>query len=174
MLNALANHLKNLSEKSQDKFREEVKNRLDGRYTDDQIAAIKEFIFLLPATLKQLSIYWNRKDTPPGAKRVSGFIITYIYQLSDFFPEEEHGFFGYLDDAYFVVRAYLKINDHFLRDWHDKSPDEMLLFDRARQLITVPSLLIPDEAAKIDKMVDSLINGKTGDFEEIMRGFGSR
>lgn len=173
MLNALANHLKSLAEKSPDKFREEVKQHLSGKSTEDQIAVIKEFIFLLPATLNQLSRYWNLKETPADAKRVSGFIITYIYQLSDFLPENQHGLFGYLDDAYFVVKSYLMINDRFLRNWQDRTPEELALSNRARQLIDIPRHLIPDEADKIDKMVESLMAGKTKDFEAIMNGFNN-
>ena len=171
MLNALAKHLKELAEKSPEKFREEVKMKLNGKATDDQVAVIKEFIFLLPATLNQLSRYWNRKDTPPDAKKVSGFIITYIYQLSDFLPENQHGLFGYLDDAYFVVKSYLQINDRFLRNWHDRTSEEIALSDRARQLVDVPRMLIPDVATRIDKMVDSLMEGKTSEFESIMGSF---
>jgi uncharacterized membrane protein YkvA (DUF1232 family) len=173
MLNALANHLKTLAENSPAKFRAEVKQRLNGKCTDDQIAAIKEFIFLLPATLNQLSLYWNRKDTPPDAKRVSGFIITYIYQLSDFLPEDQHGLFGYLDDAYFVVKAYLQINDRYLRNWQDRSHEEMALSNRAHQLIEIPRHLIPNEADKIDKMVESLMDGRTAEFDAIISGFNS-
>jgi hypothetical protein len=173
MLNALAIHLKELAEKSPEKFREEVKVKLNGKATDDQVAVIKEFIFLLPATLNQLSRYWNRKETPADAKKVSGFIITYIYQLSDFLPENQHGLFGYLDDAYFVVKSYLQINDRFLRNWHDRTPDELALANRARQLVDIPRILIPAEVDKIDKMVESLMEGKTGDFEAIMSGFNN-
>ncbi len=173
MLSALDHQLRSLAQNSYDRFKEEISERENGKITEEQLAALKEFIFLLPATLKQLSIYWNQKDTPPDAKRVSGFIITYIYQPNDFLPEAHHGLFGYLDDAYLVVQAYLKIQDHFLRDWHEKSPEELDLIERARQLIIAPQLIIPDVTAKIDRMVDSLIEGDAAEFEDAIIKSGS-
>jgi uncharacterized membrane protein YkvA (DUF1232 family) len=173
MLSALDHQLRALAQDSYDQFREEVSERENGKITVEQVAALKEFIFLLPATLKQLSIYWNRKDTPPDAKRVSGFIITYIYQPNDFLPEAQHGLFGYLDDAYLVVQAYLKIQDYYMRDWQEKSSEELKLIDRARELIMAPQLIIPEVTARIDRMVNSLIEGDTAEFERAMIKGGS-
>jgi uncharacterized membrane protein YkvA (DUF1232 family) len=164
MLNALDNQLRLLAQNSYGRFREDIKERTGSEVNDDQLGALKEFIFLLPITLKQLSIYWNRKDTPPDAKRVSGFIITYIYQPRDLLPEGKHDLFGYLDDAYLVVQAYLKIHDHFLKDWHQLPAEDLDITVRARKLILGPQMLIPEVTAKIDKMVDSLINGNPRDF----------
>jgi uncharacterized membrane protein YkvA (DUF1232 family) len=168
MLNALENQLKNLAQNNFNKFREEVNERAGGHATEEQISALKEFIFLLPITLRQLSIYWNRKDTPPKAKKVSGFIITYIYQPRDLLPEGKYGLFGYLDDAFLVVQSYLKIHDHFLKDWRQMPPEDLDLTERARKLIMVPQIFIPEIAVKIDKLIDSLINGDQNDFMEYM------
>jgi uncharacterized membrane protein YkvA (DUF1232 family) len=173
MLSALDHQLRTLAQDSYNQFREEVSERENGKPTEEQLSALKEFIFLLPATLKQLSLYWNRKDTPPDAKRVSGFIITYIYEPNDFLPQARHGLFGYLDDAYLVVQAYLKIQDQFLRDWHRKSQEELALIERARQLIVAPQLIIPDVTVKIDRLVDSLMKGDTAEFDKAMSGGGS-
>jgi uncharacterized membrane protein YkvA (DUF1232 family) len=168
MLEALDKQLRTLAQDSYNQFIEEVMERQKGKITDEQLAGLKEFIFLLPATLKQLSIYWNQKDTPADAKRVSGFIIGYIFHPNDFLPEARHGLFGYLDDAYMVVQAYLKIQDHYLRDWHDKSAEDLDLTERARRLIIAPRLIIPEVTAKIDKLLDSLIKGDSTEFEQAM------
>jgi uncharacterized membrane protein YkvA (DUF1232 family) len=165
MLNAFDNQLRSLAETSYDQFRNEVKKRMNGILTEEQLSTLKEFIFLLPTTLKQLSLYWNKKDTPHDAKRVSGFLITYIYQPNDFLPENKHGLFGYLDDAYFVVEAFLQIQDRFLRDWHDKKSDELELISRAKRLIDAPRLIIPQETAQIDSMIKALIEGDNEKFK---------
>jgi uncharacterized membrane protein YkvA (DUF1232 family) len=170
MLNALDNQLRSLAQNYFDRFKEDIKERTGGQVSEDQVSVLKEFIFLLPVTLKQLSIYWNRKDTPAEAKRVCGFIITYIYEPRDLLPEGKHELFGYLDDAYLVVQAYLRIHESFLKDWRQLPSEDLKITERARRLITAPRMLIPDITAKIDNMVESLINGNNGDFDKIMSG----
>lgn len=168
MLKALANQLRNLADNAADGFVEAIKKRMNGKATEEQITKLKEFIFLLPATLRQLSGYWNDKSTPAKAKEMSGLLISYIYQPNDFIPENKNGLFGYLDDAYVVVSAFLKIQDLYLRDWQDKSDEELQLAQRARELIVAPRIVIPEEAAKIDKMIDSFMGGEIESFEEFL------
>ncbi len=168
MLNALELQLRNLARDSYKQFTDEVSGRVKGKPTDEQLAALKEFIFLLPATLRQLSKYWNRKDTPPDAKRVSGFLMTYVYEPNDFLSETRHGLFGFLDDSYLVMQAYLKIQDRFLRDWHQKSFEELELIKRAEKLIVAPQMLIPAITSRIDKIVDALMAGDNAEVERIM------
>lgn len=155
MLKALADQLRRLAGEDEQGFRASIDRRLGGRATEEQIKAIKEFIFLLPPVLQQLSNYWNDESLPSEAKRLSGYIITYIYNPEDYFPEEEHGLFGYLDDACLVVSAFLRIQDSYLRDWQDKSALELKLVERARELIVVPELVIPEEAERLKALLDS-------------------
>ena len=108
MLKALANQLRNLATEDEAGFRECIRKRLGGGPTDEQVKAVKEFIFLLPPVLQQLSDYWSDEACPSQAKKLSVRIITYIYSPDDYLPEEEHGLFGYLDDAYLVVSAFLR------------------------------------------------------------------
>jgi uncharacterized membrane protein YkvA (DUF1232 family) len=172
MLKALADQLRNLADTSGDKFEEAIKERLDGKTTEEQISRLKEFVFLLPPTLKQLSGYWSEKSTPTKAKELSGLIISYIYQPNDFLPEGNTGLFGYLDDAYVVVSAFLRIQDLYLRNWQDKSDEERELATRARDLIVAPGIVIPDEVARIDEMIDSFMSGKTAGFQEFLQDSG--
>lgn len=168
MLKALANHLRQLAETSDKRFRDAVVKRMNGKSTEDQIRAMKEFIFLLPMTLKQLSSYWNDKNTPTKAKKLSGLIISYIYQPDDFLPENDNGLFGYVDDAYVAVSSFLRIQDLYLRDWHEKTTEEIDLEKRARTLIVAPRIVIPNEVARIDRMIDSFMEGKIESFEEFL------
>ena len=155
MLKALANQLRTLASEQEDRFHKSVEKRLGGKATEEQIKAIKEFIFLLPPVLQQLSDYWKDESLPSEAKKLSGHIITYIYNPDDYLPEEEHGLFGYLDDAYLVVSAFLRIQDSYLRDWQDKSAMELKLVERARELIVVPEIVIPEEAKRIEALLDA-------------------
>jgi len=166
MLKALTNQLRLLAETANDQFREAVSKRLNGIATEEQISALKEFIFLLPATLKQLSTYWNDKNTPSKAKQLSGLIISYIYQPDDFVPENGNGLFAYVDDAYLTVAAFLLIHDLYPRDWQNKSEEEIELERRARKLIVAPRIVIPAEVAQIDSMIESFMDGNIESFEE--------
>ena len=172
MLKALANELRNLADTTRDQFEEAIRKRLDGKTTEEQVSKLKEFIFLLPPALKQLSGYWNDKSTPTKAKEMSGLIISYILQPDDFLPEGSTGLFGYLDDAYVAVSAFLRIQDLYLRDWQDKTDEERGLAERARNLIVAPRIVIPDEVARIDKMIDSFMSGETGSFQEFLQASG--
>jgi uncharacterized membrane protein YkvA (DUF1232 family) len=168
MLKALANQLRNLANGDGDDFVEAIKKRMNGKATTEQVTKLKEFIFLMPSTLKQLSGYWSDRSTPVKAKEMSGLIISYVYQPNDFIPESKNGLFGYIDDAYFVVSAFLKIQDLYLRDWQEKSDEEIQLARRARELIVAPRIVIPEEAAKIDRMIDSFMSGEIDSFEEFL------
>ncbi|KPJ49074.1 MAG: hypothetical protein AMJ41_03645 [candidate division Zixibacteria bacterium DG_27] len=155
MLKALTNQLRILAGEDEQGFRKSIEKRLGGRATEEQMKAVKEFIFLLPPVLQQLSNYWNDESFPSEAKRLSGHIITYIYAPHDYLSEEQHGLFGYLDDAYLVVSAFLRIQDSYLKNWQDKSPLELQLVKRARELILVPDLVIPEEAKEIEALLHS-------------------
>lgn len=168
MLKALAYHLRQLADTADDRFREAVVGRLDGKATEEQIRALKEFIFLLPVTLKQLSSYWNDKHTPAKAKKLSGLIISYIYQPDDFLPENNNGLFAYVDDAYVAVSAFLRVQDLYIRNWQDKSSEEIDLEKRAHKLIIAPKIVIPNEVARIDSMIDSFMEGKIESFAEFL------
>lgn len=155
MLKALANQLRVLAGEQEENFRESIEKRLGSKATEEQLKAVKEFIFLLPPVLQQLSNYWNEESLPSEVKRLSSHIITYIYDPEDHLPEEEHGLFGYLDDAYLVVSAFLRIQESYLKNWQDKSALELRLVERARELIVVPDLVIPEEAKRIKALLDT-------------------
>jgi len=155
MLKALVNQLTTLAREDEQGLRKSIERHLGGRATEEQMKAVKEFIFLLPPVLQQLSEYWKDESLPSEAKRLSGHIITYIYNPDDYLPEEEHGLFGYLDDAYLVVSAFLRIQDSYLRDWRDKTAMELKLVERARELIVVPEIVIPEEVKRIEALLDS-------------------
>ncbi|MEE9553400.1 MAG: hypothetical protein V3W18_03795 [candidate division Zixibacteria bacterium] len=168
MLKALANQLRHLADTEGDVFRASVAKKMGGRTTEEQIGTLKEFIFLLPITLKQLNSYWNDNHTPSKAKQLSGLIISYIYQPDDFLPENSNGLFAYLDDAYVAVAAFLRVQDLYLRDWQNKTAEEIDLEKRARELIVAPKIVIPGEVAKIDSMLDSFMSGEIRSFEEFL------
>lgn len=168
MLKALSDKLKELARNTDDDFRAAVKKRLDGKVTEEQISALKEFIFLLPPTLKILDSYWDDPKTPPDVKKLSGLLIAYIIRRDDIFSDEKLGLFGYLDDSYIVVSAFMKIQEVILRDWQDKSPEERDLSKRALKLIVAPRIIIPDETSAIDEVMKLFVKGHITSFEDYL------
>ncbi len=163
MLEVLAYQLRQLADEGEEEFRAVLKSRIKGSLTEEQVKATKEFIFLLPPVLRYLSAYWNDKKAPRELRRFSSNIIAYIYHPHDYLAEEELGLFGYLDDAYVVVSAFLKIQETYLKDWQEKSREELELVERARELISVPKVLIPNVTERLDKLFESWQDGKSVD-----------
>lgn len=159
MLQALQNHLRSLASDKSDKLKKEIEAHWGREVTEEQAQAIKEFIFLMPAALKVLSQYWSEKKTPSAAKHLAGLIITYVYHPHDLISDNEHGLFGYIDDAYLVVSSFLRIQDMYIHDWNEKSELERNLAQRARELINVPQLLVPSETLIIDEAIDNWQEG---------------
>ncbi len=168
MLKALSDKLKELARNTDDDFRAAVKKQLDGKVTEEQIGTLKEFIFLLPPTLKILDSYWDDPKTPPDVKKLSGLLIAYIIRRDDIFSDEKLGLFGYLDDSYIVVTAFMKIQEMILRDWQDKSSEERELTERARKLIVAPRIVIPEETTGIDEVMELYIRGHITSFEDYL------
>ena len=160
MLKVLDDQLRSLAHSNEDDFRMAIAVRLNGKVTEDQIKSIKEFIFLMPPVLKQLTNYWNAKKTPAEAKRFSGLILTYIFHPDNLISQEHNGLFGYIDDAYLVVASFLRMEEMAFKDWHQKSSQEFELLQRCRNLISAPILVIPNEVIQIERIIDSMIQGK--------------
>jgi uncharacterized membrane protein YkvA (DUF1232 family) len=160
MLQALQVHLRMLVESDSGNLRNEISERFGVKATDEQVQAIKEFIFLMPPALKILSQYWSDKATPGNVKKLAGSILTYIYHPDDLLSENEYGLFGYLDDAYLVVSTFQRIQDLFIRNWDQKSEMERDLMERTNKLLHAPRLIIPDTADSIDSTLDKLIAGE--------------
>jgi uncharacterized membrane protein YkvA (DUF1232 family) len=166
MLQALSNELKDLSDNSFEQFREAIKKRLNGQLTEEHVSKLKEFIFLMPPIIKILNGYWNDRTTPTKAKKLSGLILSYTLKPNDFISEEEYGLFGYLDDAYLVVSSFLHIQDLYLRDWQDKSTEEIDLTKRSRDLIVAPDIVIPEEATRMKEFIGMYLDGEVNSVED--------
>lgn len=166
MLKALDEQLRALARSDSDNFKEIIAQRFNGKVTDDQVKTLKEFIFLLPAVLRQLKNYWDDESAPKQAKKLSGLILTYVFNPNDFLSLEKYGLFGYLDDAYLVVSSFLVIEEAFPRNWDQRKHEEIKLVHRAKELIAAPRLVIPEETSKIDKMIAAVLHGQSEGFRD--------
>ena len=55
-----------------------------------------------------------------------------------------------------------------MRDWQEKSPEEIDLTERAHKLVVAPRIVIPDETEKIDEFIELFDRGEINSFEDYL------
>lgn len=122
---------------------------------------LKEFILLLPAIERRILDLWLWLPASYKLKNTVSHFLTYMYQSHDFIPENEgNGLFGYLDDVYLAALFYESIINEIegamefclLREDGD-------VLGRIIGLKRTARSVIPDEAVRIEKMLEELIKG---------------
>lgn len=164
MLRALKEQLKVMALNEDNKFHEELKKRVGKKATELLKNRIKQFILLMPDIVEKIHFYYGHVQKEDlKSKRLGGYLLAYIYHPQDMI-NEEWGLFGYLDDAYFSAVVFEKIikeiasEDQFLVE-PNKEFNESL-----QQLIVTVRSVIPEEAKKIDEMIESILKGETDIF----------
>lgn len=109
--------------------------------------AWRNMILLMPDLLERIRREAAAGENPE-ARKLFGFLLTYIYLEKDLIPEDENGFFGYLDDAYLVTAAHRRIAGI------DAMPESKEWLETVRRAV-------PKEAARLDEMLSELLMGRT-------------
>lgn len=166
MLTAFEMQLKRLANDPGDKFHENIRKRVGKRATSMIEMRLKNMILRTPKLLNQARIYWGRDKMPSEVKRLSGFVMTYIYHPQDFLPDDEYGLFGYLDDAYLVAIVYEEILRNIIRLGRGLNESDAKYFNEIKTLKRSVKAVIPNEAKKIEKMVKGLLKEDAAAFCE--------
>ncbi len=153
MLIALKEELKRLAADPKDPFHHKIRARVGKRATGMLEKRLKQTVLIMPSLITRIRIYWERKDSSASIKKLGGFLFAYLYNPQDFLSEEEHGLFGYLDDAYLVICIYEKVLEGNLGI--DGEDIEFLkVITKTKKYV---ESLIPAETKKIKEMVDEAI-----------------
>ncbi len=168
MLNALKNQLVLLAEHSDNTLQKQIKKRLGAKAAAELTPKLRNFILVMPEMIAQIRAWADHKEIPLQSRKLHGFLMTYLYHPVDFLPEEAHGFFGYLDDAYVVGSIYYKTlqelgNDHsrFISQHKD-------IADQVAGWLVDTQKVIHSVTLEIDRMIDELAAGDDHRFQQLM------
>ena len=160
MLRALKEQLMQLSTVDKDSFAEKIQAHISEHEAPAAINSLRNLILIMPDLIHQIRVWANDSRVPAKDKELHGFILTYLYQPVDFLPESEHGFFGYLDDAYFVGAVYISTMLHMDYGTRQFLQNLSGLENKVPEWLETARKVMPDEAEKIDVLVKQLLEGK--------------
>jgi len=156
MLRTFNDRLKTLALDPRDSFTTEIRRIAGPRTAPFYEHALRRMILRTPAMLAQIRAWAAASEVSSETRRLHDFALAYLQNPQDFLPERNHGFFGYLDDAYLVASVY----DRTMHadDWAELSPlvDDLSLPPEVPGWISAARALLPDVMAKIDRTLDAL------------------
>jgi uncharacterized membrane protein YkvA (DUF1232 family) len=160
MLFAFREHLKALAEDDKDPFHAKIRDRVGKRATKLLEKRLRQLIVITPDVVDRVHLLWRQfpKDAP--AKKVGGYLLSYLYHPKDFLDEGKHGLFGYLDDAYFAALVYEFVLKSVQGTGVKLTPKDNRFLCEVVNMKAATKLVIPDEAKKIDDMFSEIQSDK--------------
>lgn len=128
---------------------------------------LKNFILCLPDLLQQINSWIESPEVPKNIKQLYWYLMTYLYHSLDVLPEEEFGFWGYLDDAYFAGLAYQKIlNEYRLLPAGGQSPSTFA--SQIEGWLQKTRQVLPTQTETLDLLFAKLLMGQKEAFVEVL------
>ena len=172
MLRAFEAQLKRMADETSVAFRSEITKRLGKEVPQELEDGLKNFILLTPKIINRIYYHWNVEKTHSDIKRLGGFMLTYLYHPTDFLSTKKYQLFGYLDDAYLVCLVYEKVIEEILTAEQPFLEQDREYFEELMVLKPSIKLVIPDEASKIEALLESLIQEKYESYEALFQASG--
>lgn len=167
MLRALKKQPNQLAEDSHGQFIAKIEARMGGRSTPEDMAALKNFVLLLPDMIAQIRLWAEDQKVPAEVKGLHGFVLTYLYHPLDLIPEEPYGLFGYLDDAYLVGDVYHRTMMYVKSDFQARDAQGSFSANIGRWLHLTRKVL-PKETTIIDGLLNELVKGNASAFHNLV------
>ena len=170
MLAAFKEELKRLAVDPDDPFHKKISQRIGKRATQVLEERLKRLILAMPGIVKRIHVHWMKSPAGSEIKKLGGFIFAYLYQPKDFLPEAEHGFFGYLDDAYLVAIVYEQVIRATGKREGQLEEADMDYLKQIQASKKYVKAVIPEETKKIEDMVHKAVrHGDFNDFAEALK-----
>lgn len=162
MLKALKAQLTQLSEESTLSIARDLQAAHVNPVNAHEEQELKNFILCLPYLLEQLRIWFESDELPSELKNVYWHLMAYMYHSVDVLPEEDYGFWGYLDDVYIIGLAYSKtLNDYQLNSGRSFDQDIDAWIHLTRQAIST-------QTRKLDLIFGKLLQGEKINYDELL------
>jgi len=152
VLHAFKEHLKSLASDPKDPFLFKVRQRVGKRAAVLLEKRLRRLVAITPDVVERVYALWHQfgKDLP--ARKVGGYLLTYLYHPKDFLNEEEHGLFGYLDDAYFTALVYEFVLERLQETGNQLTAQDKRFLKEISNMKDSARIVIPNEAEKIELM----------------------
>lgn len=151
-------------------FAQEIRARFPRRGSRVAAAQLRNFILVMPEMIAQIRAWVNNPSMSSPLKRLHGFVLSYLYIPVDFLPDDQDHLFGYLDDAYLVGRVFGEIAAELGPVAHPSLPSARDLVQQLPKWLRLAKRVIPEEAAKVDRLVKESTEGRREFFEAVMAG----
>ena len=165
MLKAMKSQLSLLAIENGEAFATHIRRRVKAKQAQGAVSKSLNLIMIMPDLIAQIRDASEDRKLSPEVRRLNQFLLVYFYHPVDFLPDDTGGLFGYLDDSYFVGRVYQKIRS--ITGKQASASAKELTLDLTAGLEAVRGV-IPKEARKIDSLIEELMRGKRGMFEELL------
>ena len=169
MLYALKIHLKTLSIDPSDPFTQHVRDRVGAREAVRFEQPLRNMILVVPDMVAQIRAWMVEPGMPPQLRQLHGFALAYLYNPEDLLPEQVHGLFGYLDDAYFVASVFQRTMTARRGLRNGESWGKSKIAEQLPSWINLTKELLPKETTQIDQIIDDLHVGRD---EGLLRALG--
>lgn len=165
MLAAFKEDLKRLAADPRDDFHGKVRRRIGKRATAILEKRLKQIILLMPSLVKRIRDHWQDENANTDIKKMGSFVFAYLYHPHDFLSKDEHGLFGYLDDAYLVVNIYERVISG-AKTLSDEDLEFLMILQKTKKYVQA---VIPKETKRIEEMIEGALNEEK--FEKFAAAF---
>jgi len=159
VLNELRRRLKEMAMDQMDLYSQKVRELAgpgDAALFDEPL---RQMILALPDMLGQIRQLVDEWPYITSMRRGLNYLLSYLHNPADCFPDYKDELFGYMDDAYLVALVY---------DWFVNTsavcgvpmkPHNKQLADQLPQWIRLSRTLAPAETAYLDSLFESMKQG---------------
>lgn len=157
MLKAFKKQLQTMSRDPSDEFTARIRRLAGVREAVFFEKPLRQMILAMPDMIASMRSWTEDSRTPSALQRAHRFLLAYLYNPTDFLPDQADGLFGYIDDAYVVARFYECTMVE--TEWAGLRPytEHPMWAHDVPVWVEYTRRLLPEVTAKIDQMVEQLL-----------------